>query len=53
MTTTTRLESLIEEKRSLQTQLVQIQAMLYSIDHYISEELLAQADLKDDEEDER
>jgi len=24
---------------------VQIQAMLYTIDHYISEELLAQADL--------
>lgn len=53
MTTTSRLESLIEEKRSLQTQLVQIQAMLYSIDHYISEELLAQADLEGESDEQR
>ena len=40
----TRLEELIEEKRSLQTQLVQIESMLYTIDYYISEELLSQAE---------
>ena len=38
-----RLEMLAEEQQSLQTQLVQIQAMLRSIDDYISEELLLQA----------
>ena len=38
-----RLEELIEEKRCLQTQLVQIESMLYTIDYYISEELLSQA----------
>ena len=39
----TRLEELIDEKLSLQTQLVQIQSMIYTIDYYISEELLQQA----------
>lgn len=39
----TRLEELINEKLSLQTQLVQIQSMIYTIDYYISEELLQQA----------
>jgi hypothetical protein len=43
----TRLEELIEEKRSLQTQLVQIESMLYTIDYYISEELLSQAESND------
>ncbi len=38
-----RLEMLAEEQQSLQTQLVQIQAMLRSIDEYITEELLLQA----------
>jgi hypothetical protein len=40
----TRLEELIEEKRSLQTQLVQIESMLYTIDDYISEEILSQTE---------
>jgi hypothetical protein len=40
----TRLGELIEEKRSLQTQLVQIESMLYTIDYYISEELLSQTE---------
>ncbi len=43
----------MEEKQSLQTQLVQIQAMLHSIDHYISEELLSQAGIRDGEGDQR
>lgn len=43
-----RLEMLAEEQRSLQTQLVQIQAMLRSIDDYISEELLQQAESGDE-----
>jgi hypothetical protein len=40
----TRLEELINEKLSLQTQLVQIQSMIYTIEYYISEELLQQAE---------
>ncbi len=43
-----RLEMLAEEQQSLQTQLVQIQAMLRSIDDYISEELLLQAESGDE-----
>ena len=43
-----RLEKLMEEKRSLQTQNVQIQAMLYSIDHYITEELLIEVEREDE-----
>jgi len=43
-----RLEKLIEEKQNLQTQYVQIQAMLYSIDDYIAEELLTEAEEKDE-----
>ena len=44
----TRLEKLIEEKQNLQTQIVQVQAMLYSIDYYISEELLIKAEGEDE-----
>jgi hypothetical protein len=44
----TRLEKLIDEKRSLKTQLVQIESMLFTIDFYISEELLQQAEVKDE-----
>lgn len=44
----TRLEKLIEEKQNLQTQIVQVQAMLYSIDYYISEELLIEAEGEDE-----
>jgi len=43
-----RLEKLIDEKQFLQTQLVQIQSMLFSIDYYISEELIQQAGVKED-----
>ena len=43
-----RLEKLIEEKQNLQTQYVQIQAMLYSIDYYISEELLTDSEGEDE-----
>lgn len=43
-----KLEKLIEEKQSLQTELVQIQSMLYLIDYYIAEELLRKVH-KDDE----
>ena len=43
-----RLEMLAEEQQSLQTQLVQIQAMLRSIDEYITEELLLQAESGDE-----
>jgi hypothetical protein len=53
MKTATRLDRLLEEKQCLQTQLVQIQSMLHSIDHYIAEELLSQAELHDDESDPR
>ena len=53
MKTATRLDKLTEEKRSLQTQLVQIQAMLYSIDNYISDELLLQVKMVDEEGDKR
>ena len=49
----TRLEQLIEEKQSLQTQLVQIQSMLRSIDHYVSEELLIEAEREDEPSEER
>ncbi len=52
-TATRRLDKLTEEKRSLQTQLVQIQAMLYSIDNYISDELLLQVEMMDEEGDKR
>lgn len=48
-----RLEQLIEEKQSLQTQLVQIQSMLCSIDYYVSEELLIEAERKDEPSEER
>ena len=43
-----RLEKLIDEKQALQTQLVQIQSMLFSIDYYISEELIKQAGVNED-----
>ena len=43
----TELERLMEEKATLQTQLVQIQSMLYLVDSYISEELLRQVEVKD------
>jgi hypothetical protein len=43
----TRLEKLVDEKRSLKTQLVQIQSMLYTIDFFISEELLQQVRIED------
>ena len=43
-----RLEKLMDEKQFLQTQLVQIQSMLFSIDYYISEELIQQAGVKED-----
>ena len=43
-----KLEKLIEEKQSLQTELVQIQAMLYLIDYYIAEELLRQVHKADE-----
>ena len=43
----TRLEKLIDEKQNLKTQLVQIQSMLFTIDYYISEELLQQAPIED------
>jgi len=36
----TKLETLMEQKESLRTELVQIQSMLYLIDDYIEEELL-------------
>jgi len=49
----TRLEQLTEEKQILQTQLVQIQSMLCSIDYYISEELLIEAERKDEPGEER
>ena len=42
-----RLEKLMDEKRSLKTQLVQIQSMLFTIDFYISEELLQQVQIED------
>jgi len=48
-----RLEQLIDEKQSLQTQLVQIQSMLCSIDYYVSEELLIEAERKDEPSEER
>ena len=41
----TEIEKLIEEKQKLQTQLVQIQSMLYLIDSYIAEELLSGMDV--------
>jgi surface polysaccharide O-acyltransferase-like enzyme len=40
------LDKMIEERQTLQTQLVQVQSMLYLIDYYISEELLAEVDVK-------
>ena len=40
------LEKMMEERQTLQTQLVQVQSMLYLIDYYISEELLAEVDVK-------
>lgn len=43
---TNELERMLEEKQTLQTQLVQVQSMLYLIDYYISEELLDGVDLK-------
>ncbi len=43
----TELERLMQEKEMLQTQLVQIQSMLYLVDSYIAEELLRQVELKD------
>jgi hypothetical protein len=45
-----RLEKLMEEKQSLQTQSVQIQAMLYSIDYYILDELMTKAEGEDEPE---
>ncbi len=36
----TELQKLFDQKKTLQTQLTQIQTMLYLIDFYISEELL-------------
>jgi flagellar biosynthesis chaperone FliJ len=45
--TKTELERLMEEKQSLQTQLVQIQSMLYLVDSYIAEELLRQVEVKE------
>ncbi len=41
----TDLERLMEEKQRLQTQLVQVQSMLYLIDSYIVEELLSQVEV--------
>lgn len=41
----TELEKLFEQKKILQTQLTQIQTMLYLIDFYISEELLQDIDI--------
>ena len=38
------LEKLMQQKKALQTQLVQVQTMLYLIDYYISEELLKDID---------
>lgn len=49
----TRLELLAEEKQTLQTQLVQIQSMLCSIDYYMSEELLIEAAREDEPSEER
>jgi len=43
----TELERLMQEKEMLQTQLVQIQSMLYMVDSYIAEELLRQVEVKD------
>ena len=43
----TELERLFEEKQALQTQLVQVQSMLYLIDYFISEELLREVDMKE------
>ncbi len=48
----TRLGELVQEKQNLKTQLVQIQSMLHSIDYYISEELLMEADIEDEPGDE-
>ena len=48
-----RLERLIEEKQILETQLVQIQSMLRSIDYYVSEELLIEAESNDEPSEER
>lgn len=45
-TKSTHLDRLIEEKQALQTQLVQVQSMLYLVDFYISEELLKDTDMK-------
>ncbi len=44
----TRREELINEKLSLQTKLVQIQSMIYTIDYYISEALLIEAEGEDE-----
>jgi hypothetical protein len=43
----TRMEMLIDEKHMLQTRLVQIQSMLYLMDHFIAEELLNQVEIKE------
>ena len=43
----TELERLTEEKQRLQTQLVQVQSMLYLIDSYIAEELLKQLEIRE------
>jgi len=45
-TKSTHLDRLIEEKQALQTQLVQVQSMLYLVDFYISEELLKDTDMQ-------
>lgn len=40
ITMKSELEKLLQQKKALQSQLVEVQTMLYLIDYYISEELL-------------